>query len=326
MILNIEKFKAQLGGVQAAMKFEAAMPFIKIAEREFRTIVGVELYDFLNEADFTEAPELDQVKLEELLEITRGCIAWAAYDLALPQMKVRVGDIGMAKNAPANTVAISKWEYVDTRESNLAMSDMLWEMFWECLEDTKPEPWTSSAAYIRRNEYFLRSADELTDYISLVGRNRRFFTQLEKFIRRSEQLYICETITQGVFDNLKMRWKDKSVVLTPFESVLVEKIREALAYLTLHEAYPYLPIKIDENGLREVRKWDGIANETTADAKNRNAQRIQLWQDAQLYLGKLTDFMNKNSTPSQFPDYYLANMTTAPEPEEDFTCKSHVLI
>jgi hypothetical protein len=327
MIVNSEIFKTQLGGIQSKMNFNTVEPFIKTAEREFRNIVGTELYDFLNEIDLvTPNPDLDLVSLAELLEISQGCISWAAYDLALPQLKIRVGDLGAAKNTPANTSNITKWEYVDTREANLTMQDIMWEFFWETIEKVKPEPWTSSEAYKRRNEYFLRSADELTHYISLVGRNRRLFAQLERFIRRGEQVYISDAITSGVFDALKLRWMDKDVQLTPVELMLVEKIREALAYLTLYEAYPYLPIKIDENGVREVRKWDGTTNENPADSRYREAQRAQLWQDAELYMGRLTKFMNAYSTVNQFPEYYIANLSEPQQDDEDFTYKAHVLI
>ncbi|WP_254561805.1 DUF6712 family protein [Dyadobacter diqingensis] len=327
MIVNSEIFKAQLGGIQSKMNFHTVEPFIKAAEREFRNIVGKELYDFLNEIDLNNPnPDLDLVNLRELLEISQGCISWAAYDLALPQLKIRVGDLGAAKNIPSQTTAITKWEYVDTREANLTMQDIMWEFFWETLEELKPDVWTASESYKRRNQYFLRSADELTSYIALVGRNRRLFAQLERFIRRGEQLYISDAITSGVFDRLKVRWMDKDAELTPVELMLVEKIREALAYLTLHEAYPYLPIKIDENGVRETRKWDGTSNENPADPKYKNAQRQQLWQDAQLYIGRLKTFMDSYATADQFPEYYLANLSEPDQEDEDFTYKSHVLI
>jgi hypothetical protein len=326
MILDLPKLKAQLGGVQGKLNFETVLPFVKIAERDFRKTVGAELYDFLNEAAFGEEEEIDLVDLEELLEITQGCIAWAAYDLAIPHLKLRVGDLGLLKTSPSQTVAVSKWEYVDTREANMVMVDLLWEFFWEKLEEIKPEVWVESDSYKRRNEYFLRSADELTEYVALVGRNRRFFSQLEKFIKRGEQLYISETITAGVFDALKVRWKNPETTLTSIEKLLVERIREALAYLTLHEAYPYLPIKVDDNGLREVRKWDGITNESTADSRYRDAQRQQLWQDAQLYLGKLRSFMDANATISQFPEYYTVNLSEPADDDEDFTDKSHVIL
>jgi len=327
MIVNSEIFKAQLGGIQSKINFNTVETFIISAERNFRKIVGKELYDFLNEIDFS-APEpgTDPIVLKELLEISQGCISWAAYDLALPHLKIRVGDLGLVKNSANQTVAVTKWEYVDTREANLAMQDIMWEFFWETIEELQPDVWTASEAYKERNQYFLRSADELTKYIALVGRNRRLFAQLEQFIRRAEQVYISDAVTSGVFDRLKMRWMDKDTQLTPVELMLVEKIREALAYLTLHEAYPYLPIKIDENGVREARKWDGTSNENPADPKFKNAQRNQLWQDAQLYMGRLKTFMDSYSTADQFPEYFTANLSGPEQEDEDFTYKSHVLI
>lgn len=326
MIVDLENLKKQLGGVQGKINFETVLPFVKNAERDFRKIVGVELYDFLEEAQFELLPELDKVNLEELLDISQGCIAWAAYDMALPHLKFRVGDLGIVKNAPANTVAVAKWEYADTRDANLTMVDLMWELFWESLEVTKPEVWTNSPAYQWRNQYFIRSADELGEHAPTAGRNRRLFSQLEKFIRRGEQLYIREEITPAVFDALKIKWQDKDAQLTPLETMLVDKIKEPLAFLTLHEAYPYLPIKLDENGLREVRKWDGITNESPANEGLKNAQRQQLWQDAQLYLGRLHDFLHKYSSPTQFPEYYTANVAAGDDEPEDFTNKSHVIL
>lgn len=319
MILNLEKLKSQLGGIQGKLNYDIILPFVKVAEREFRKNVGSELYDFLNEADFSDESENDVVALQDLIEITQGCIAWEAYDLALPHMKFRVGDLGIVKTLAAGTSSVSKWEYADTRDANLAMVDLMWEFFWEAMEKVRPEVWVQSEGFQRRNQYFIRSADELTSYVALVGRNRRLFFQLEKFIKRSEQLYIAETITPAIFEILKTKWRTPSTQLSAIEIILVEKIREALAYFTLYEAYPYLPIKMDENGLREVRKWDGVGNETTAGQSYRDAQRQQLWQDAQLYLAKLKMFMDQYSSAIQFSQYYTANILSNLLTEYDYT-------
>ncbi|MCE7061244.1 DUF6712 family protein [Dyadobacter sp. CY343] len=326
MIVGAEEFKEHLGGIQTSLKFGTVEPFIKVAEREFRKAVGVELYDFLNEKEFDSFDDLEKELLGELRNVSEGCVAWAAYDLALPQLKMRVGDMGLMKSSPAQTVAIAKWEYADTRDANMTMVDMHWEFFWELLEEIKPDVWTESEAFKRRNTFFIRSADELSDYVALVGKNRRLFAKLERFIHRGEQLYIRDLITPAVFDALKAKWKSPNEKLSPAELLLVEKIREPLAYLTLHEAYPYLPIKVDENGLRDVRKWDGITNESAAGAEVRNAQRQQLWQDAQLYLGRLRTFMDTASSPNQFQQYYTAVLAAPVEEQEDFTYKSHVIL
>lgn len=313
MIVDLAILKKHIGGIQTKMTFDTVLPFVSIAERNFRRIVGKELFEALPTGN------------EELLESAEGCIAWAAYDMALPHLKTRIGDLGMAKVLAEKTVAITKWEYVDTREANMEMVDLFWELFWESLETEKPDEWINSAAYIERNKLFLRSADELGKYVPLVGRNRRFFNELQKFIERCEQLYIADTITLPVFLDLKARYQDKSVTLSTIEKALIEKIRFALGFLTLYEAYPYLPLVVDNEGVRQIRKKDGTREEDIADKPYRQAQRQQLWKDAQVYVGQLKIFMNKHSSTILFPEYYLENLTVD-DSDEDFTDKSHIII
>ncbi|CAG4992256.1 hypothetical protein DYBT9275_00925 [Dyadobacter sp. CECT 9275] len=312
MLVTLETLKKHIGGIQTKLSFDTVLPFVRTAERDFKRNIGAELYDFLG------------TDTSELRECAEGCICWTAYDMALPHLKQRVGDLGMAKNSPANTIAITKWEYVDTREANMAMADLFFESFWLTLEETRPQVWTDSESYKIRRSLFLRSADELGSYVPLVGRNRRFFGELVKFIQRAESLYIADSITEPVLEKLKTRYQDSSITLSTVENTLIEKIRFALAYLTLHEAYPYLPLLVDHEGVRQIRKKDGIREEDIADKSYRQAQRRQLWQDAQLYLAQLRKFMDQNASAVQFPEYYTANLIE--DEAEDYTHKPHILL
>lgn len=327
MLLTLEKLKAQLGGIQAKLNFDTVQPFVRVAERNFRRTVGTELYAYLGTIVSTDD---DAAELRELAD---GCIAWAAYDLALPHLKQRVGDLGITKVSPANTVSIAKWEYLDMRDSNLMMVDQCWESFWQLLGEINPDSWKDSEARQRYNQYFIRTADELYKYIALAGRNRRFFDTLTEYIRRAEQLYIEDTLSEALFEQLKQKWQDPDQTLTPLEAKLIEKIRHALAPLAIYEAYPYLPIKIDEAGLREIRRKDGVQEEEVADKQYRQAQRRQLFQDGQLFLAKLRTFLDKNATDSIFAGYYALNLVTDTSIEdsngcrfEDFTNKSHIIL
>lgn len=321
-MITIEILKKHIGGVQKKLNFDTVLPFVKVAEREFRRVVGVDLFDYLE--DLGTSTELSVTS--ELRETAEGCICWAAYDLAVPHLKISVGDLGMAKQSPTNTVAITKWEYVDTREANMAMVDLFWEFFWEELEMVMPDVWKNSEALKNRKKMFISSADELGRYVPLVGRNRRFFADLEKFIDRAEILYIANTITPPVLAALKGKYQS-GTLLTGVEVDLIQKIRYALAYLTLHEAYPYLPMLVDNEGLRQVRKKDGIREEDIAEKGWRQAQRRQLWQDSQLYLAQLRQFMDKWATAVTFPEYYFENMDLpSADTEEDYTHKPHVIL
>lgn len=314
-MVTLEILKKHIGGVQKKLNFDTVLPFVKVAEREFGRIVGVQLFDHLK-----------TLTTGELREIAEGCICWTAYDLAMPHLKISVGDLGMAKQSPTNTVAITKWEYVDTREANLAMVDLFWEFFWEELETTAPSVWTTSDTFKNRKLMFISSANELGRYVPLVGRNRRFFADLEKFITRAEDLYIADTITIQVLEDLKSKYRSGGL-LTGIEVSLIERIRYALAYLTLHEAYPYLPMLVDNEGLRQIRKKDGIREEDIAEKGWRQAQRRQLWQDSQLYLAQLRKFMDQYATISTFTEYFMANIALpSADDEEDFTHKPHVIL
>src|SRR5690606_4797784 len=141
-----------------------------------------------------------------------------------------------------------------TREANMEMRDLFLENFWAILETLQPEEWTDSDAFKRRQRLFLRSASELSEYAPLVGSNNRFFRKLELFIERAEREYLLSTVTPTIWLDLKTKWATGTLITDPVELELLEYIRRPLAYLALHEAYPYLPLLVDQEGTRQIRR------------------------------------------------------------------------
>lgn len=318
-LVTLPVLKKHLGGIQTKLDFNTVLPFIKLCEHEFRKDVGSELYAYICDLD----PEAGSIE-EDLKYAAQGCVAWAAYDMAMPHLKLRVGDMGIMKNSPTNTIAITKWEYVDTREANMEMRDLFLENFWAILEIVNPEEWTGSDAYKKRQRLFIRSASEISAYAPLVGSNNRFFQKLALFIARVESEYLTDAVTLSLWLDLKSKWASEAMLTDPVELELLEHIRRPLAYLALYEAYPYLPVLVDQEGTRQIRRKDGTREEDIAERAYRQAQRRQLWQDAQLYLGRLHKFLSAIASPEQFPSYY--NFYVAPgKSEDDFTYKPHVL-
>ncbi|WP_143092993.1 DUF6712 family protein, partial [Arsenicibacter rosenii] len=109
-MITIDILKKQLGGIQAKIAPETLQPFIRTAERWFRGEIGPELFAYLNA--FTPAAGTDEY---DLLDLAQACMSWYAYDLAFPHLKLRVGDQGIMKVVPSGHVALTKWEYVDSR-------------------------------------------------------------------------------------------------------------------------------------------------------------------------------------------------------------------
>lgn len=316
MLINEAVLKAELGGIQASLNWKTVEPFARIANRNFRKQIGVELYNELIKPN---------TNLTELKEIAVGVVAWQSYDLAFPHLKIKVGDLGLMKSSPQNTVAITKWEYVDSREANLQVVDKLLEDFFELLEMEAPEVWKNSDAYKTRNRLFLRSASELGKKLTLVGRNSRFFDVLTTYIERAENNYIKPLLTPTLFRSLKQKWQEAET-LTAQESELIQGIQWALAYLSMYEAYPYLPMIVDMNGMREARYKDGTREEETADAKLKNVQRQALWNDGQKFLGDIREFLDAESSPTVFAEYYQKNQINTLSEDLDFTDKLHVIL
>ncbi len=326
MLVTEAVLKEHIGGIQTKLNMATVLPFVKIAEFGFRKEIGKELFkklpDYPISADDAETQELQ----EDLKYWALSCISWAAYDMAVPHLKIRVGDLGMMKTSPANSVSITKWEYVDTRESNMFLVDLAKEYFFDMLEELNPDEWSSSDACKLRNELFINSPQMLGNYVVLAGKNIRLFNKIAVYIKSTEELYISELITEGVFTELKTKIID-GTALSVVEKKLLELIRKALAPLAIQEATPYLQLKIDEDGMREIRKKDGIREEEIADKGYRNKLIIALDGIGALYLARLRKFMDATASVTVFPTYYAANLV-AEETEDynDFTNKSHVIL
>ncbi|UHG90100.1 DUF6712 family protein [Spirosoma oryzicola] len=320
-MLNQEILKAQLGSLQASMKFEQIQGFCLHAERWFRDEIGPELFAYLKTLN---AATVDN---RELLRLTHSCLAWYAYTLAFPHQKFRVGDLGMMKNSAQNTVAVTKWEYVDTRDANLSMLDLSLEYFWRELEIQKPEAWTASAAFKLRNKYFLRSAAELGQLLPIAGRNYRFFQKLITHIEDVENEQIRPALTPAVFADLKSKWQNPQATLSFDEEMLISLIRKALAYLAVYQAWPYLPLDINEDGISEKRSKSGINEGVAPDGNLRERMQQQLNLDGEKKLANVRSYLDETATPILFASYYQKYLTPGTEYEpDDFTDKPHVIL
>lgn len=321
-MLTQDILRAQLGTLQAAMEGDTVQPFCDHAERWFRDEVGAPLFTYLSglTAETTDG--------RELLRLAHSCLAWYAYTLAFPHHKFRVGELGMMKASPQNAIAVTKWEYVDSRDANLSMLDLSLEYFFRELESQQPAAWTGSEAYKRRNKHFVRSAAELGQLLPIAGRNYRFFQKLINHIEDVEDDVIRDTLTPGVYADLKTKWQNPLAVFTANEEQLIGLARRAVAYLAIYEAYPYLPLSITEDGISEKRSKDGTSEGVAPDSNLRGQMRQQLLRDGEKRLAKLRTFLDETATAQIFPDYYLKY--TAPgaitQGPDDFTDKPHVIL
>ncbi|GAB4047070.1 DUF6712 family protein [Spirosoma litoris] len=322
-MLTAEIIKSQLGGIQASINFKTLEPFANFAERWFTELVGKSLMDYLQEIT-TPAAGSDAA---DLLYLAHSCMSWKCYELAFPHMKFKAGELGLQKVNGQNAVAISKWEYVDSKEANLAMLDLALENFWTAMESIKPAAWTSSTAYAKRQQVFIRSAGELSEQVPTLGRKNRLFEQLLTYIRRAEQNYIRPILTDADYVALKVKWRDPAATWSVEEQMLLDFIRPAVAHMALFEAYPYLPLTLDSTGITESRSKDGTLEQVAPSDNKTGTQKRQLYQDGQQFLADLTEYLQATATASLFPAFYQAQLAkVGTQQTDDFTNESLVIL
>ncbi|MDR6195930.1 DUF6712 family protein [Siphonobacter sp. SORGH_AS_0500] len=322
MILTQPLFKARLGAVQTATTWATVEPFILAAERGFRERIGSPLFNYLEGLSDIEATDY------QLRVLAEGAIAWASLFRALPHLKFRIGDLGLMKNSPANTIAITKWEYIDSKEAVQQEADDWLEDFFQLLESLRPAVWTASIGYQRRQAHFIRSTDELARFVSLGGgRNGRFFDMLVPYIAKVEELYISPVLTDSDFEDLLEKWKDPEASWSKEETKAIEYIQKVVAPMSYYEAFPYLPLQVDYKSFSSPRVKDGLVDEREPEANDVNTLKRQLFMDAELYTAKLKKHLDKVASSTLFPGYFDAYKKAAPvEKPDDFTDTPHVII
>ncbi|PQA59154.1 DUF6712 family protein [Siphonobacter curvatus] len=321
MLLSDSVIKARLGAVQTKLGWETMKPYAESAERKFKGVVGLAVCRYLE----TITTQSDAYELRALAE---SALTWSAYVLALPHLKVRVGDLGLMKTSPPNTVAITKWEYIDTLEAAEKQADENLEDFFELLDALKPAAWTESTAYAQRRKHFIRSYDELAAYVSLGGgRNGRFFSMLVPYIARAEELYIRPLITPSDFAALLLKWQNPDTVWDPQEEQALEAIKKVVAPMAYYEAFPFLPLQVDQASFSSPRTKDGIFDERDPERGDLDTLRRQFFQDGQLYTAQLKTILDTVASPNLFPGYYQAHVKEIPDTEpSDYTHTSHVIL
>ncbi|MCX6216575.1 DUF6712 family protein [Spirosoma sp.] len=319
-LVTVETLKLHLGGIQTKLNFETVEPFVKTSIRWFRRMVGSDMMDYLE--DLLEAGSNAE---RDLLELAQSCICWYAYDLAFPHLKIRVGDLGLTKANPNQTTPITKWEYIDSKDANLQMLDLSLEDFFSLLEELRPQAWVSSEAYQKRQERFIRSAGELARWVPTMGKQSRMFDQLITYIERAEELYIRPALTDSVFDELKEKCKGLRLGLTIQESKLLNELLPAVAHLAIFEALPYLSLNVSPVGISEQRSKSGLLEQVAPGAGVRDSLRQQFLNDASVYLGRATKYLDSAATPELFSGYYQANKGQTAE-AIDFTNSTSIIL
>ncbi len=320
LINNIAELKACLGGVQKTMNWGTWQPFVEQAEISYiKPAIGAEFYNEIAEYDGDD--ELVKSAKKYFVLAT----AYFAYWIGLPQLTTAMGDAGVSTANPSQAQPMAKWSYVNLQRQLLNKAERHLEeglVFLETNQDLFGT-WVNSSAYTISRSLLIWGATHLTEFFPHANNSRRLYLIQRNYLLKSEDFWLTQTTGEELLNS----WREKLVnnqQLSMEERYAIRLARFAVAYNSFEDSVNFLNISED---WRLISETDGILNEDVLPAERRNEIAIKCQKDAEMFLGKLKDYLNKKASESIFPEYFESDHYQPPKAKpkqfENDPCKKY---
>lgn len=301
MLINNEvELKAILGGVQQTITWETMAPFVKQAELDLIVpAIGEGFYDEL--IAIYEPNEYEQ-KVIDRLSIASGYYALVA---ALPQLMTVIGDAGLVQNNQGG-IAISRWAYIDLKNSSLDKADKALEAALVWLEKNQAaeingipvfETWINSDECTISKSLLINDATELSMFFPSANGSRRLYLQMREYLKRVENFDLANRVSGAFLEKLKLESSEPKMETA---KVLAKYY---LAHKGIAEALPFLNIN-EEFKMVSVDQYSQSEGKYVLDAARRDALKVGLNEQADKWLNKLMKHLDENASADLFAEYF----------------------
>lgn len=301
LINSTEILKQYVPGFNKDSNFKQMLLWVEKAERIYvLPKIGPELYAALEEYRDDEAYQV-------LRQYTERTVAWYAYYLAMPYLDITVGDLGLKINNTPNTDQIPKWKYIEMLRQTADTADQEMEELLDLLyskADEYPE-WLNSTTYQQCNEYFLRSARELSLVLPLAQNRYRTYTALQPYMALCEY-ELREVLTDELMDDLKAKWKQPGYLQWQTkERKLIDLLTRYIGPKAMSLALPDLKFRLYPDGLKISTYEDAFSQQPTgAQERISQEQEAKLERSHVAALTKIRTYLEDHASASLFPSYY----------------------
>lgn len=293
LVRSTEKIK-EFTGINKNMSWDTIKAFVLQAEIKYvKPVLGDALYAALNQAIDTNDFTAEQTAL---LEFVYPMATNLAMYLAAPQLAIQMSDMGFmqvsSKDGTATPASTPK--YNDARLSLWKTGDDYREFAYAYLQANQSafSDWTSSTAYSVYSSLFIRNSSELNEYLGM-GNSVSTFLTLKPHIKLCEDKYILPIICTALAADIKTKNKENTLSVT--EADLLDRIKNAVAWLALYEAAPTLKAIIEDGILitalpgESHRLYSALSKEDIADIK------ADAYAKGLMYLSKLKEYLADNA-------------------------------
>jgi len=300
--------------ITASTNFITIKPTIeRIEELHLIPALGKELYNELN-SDYTAASaEADlSEEYQTLLTHCRKVIgSYLGYYFA-PIGELKFSDAGLRRSETASEKTAFQYQVSNFREACLRNGDAATETLLEFLNENKSDysTWENSEAFTRYSSLFIKSGKEF-NYLFPSHSPYRNYLAMRSKMQDVEEQNIRAALGDTLFDDLKT--KDKEGTLSDKETVLLFRLKKAIANFTIAFSIPLLAVRIDANGIT-VATTGGRANHDELSVRQNAADNnishiIRSTQDAaQAWLKSAITYLNANAT--DFTGWTVADTDT----------------
>lgn len=253
--------------------------------------IGQEFFDELITQH--DSDNLTPANLKALPFIQRTLANYTMY-LYSDIGNLSISDTGIQQNVSENSVpaqqrAIENFKRKSMKSGEVAMEKLL--LFLETNEGSYPT-WKNSNAYTKGRELFIKTAEELTNYLA-VNDSRRLYRKLIPYLRRAEEMYLKKILCTDQYAELKIA--DKTNTYTAKLTALLNECKPLVAYRALQKALPELRVIVDHTGLNLSNTGDqGFNTRGRAFGAEASQLRESTSESMQEYSDNLILFLEEN--------------------------------
>lgn len=276
--------------------WETIQPFIRQATRLYVVKwIGQEMYDKVATLYDSGSPNAVQ---SEFIERLQDAVAWYTMYLAMPQLNVVTGDMGVGQNRDTQGTfdRTSQWAYKQAMWSIIQQADQFLDKALEYADEQVAEAntwfdeYADSTAWTQKYPYF-RSTASLQEHIDIRD-SRRAYLSMVKYSGTAFDKNLLAILGKEQHDELVEQIRGES--LTEENQSLLEKVQKSLAYYTLAEALPHMRVVLDGDGVKVVSSTDFYDRTSEATDEMIVDLRAKSLENARMYRAELNKFLYEN--------------------------------
>lgn len=301
--------------VNVTTEFDTIKPYIEQAQIKFiKPVLGKILYNKL--VDWVDSEDSDDSTgfMDDLLIKVKLPLIYYAYYLYAPIGNIQIGDRGFQIDTSETKKTAFEWQIDKVMESWLNTAhDFIEELIlWleEFVEEHDSDSgiihedivaWANSDAYTISHDLFINTADDFNEEM-FINKSRRLFVALRPIMKSIERKHILPVLGEDYYNELKNAIQDRKI--SSDNQVIINKIRPALAHLTISRALSEISVDILPEG--NFINWkQGIINAKRPAGLNYISWlKQELKKDGDTELREVQLYLDQNANTSKYSTYY----------------------